>query len=459
MDFIGRTEEIEIIENALNSNRFSAMLLYGRRRVGKTALLKHCLQSRKEKVLFFTAGKTSLQDNVKSFSAYVSDCFHTSAAFEDMPHILSYISEQSKKHSLILVIDEYSYFRNDNKLCDSWIQSFIDQNVNNKKLNIILSGSLADIMKKLIDSNEPLYGRFTAVLELHPFNYYFASRFYQERSYEEKIKLYSVFGGIPHYLTLIDPSLSADENIIRLFFSANSVMESEIEILLNGELSKIEAANTVLSFIRNSSKNYTAINQKVSSGKAGNNAAYILNKLVNIGVLEKEHMLNQKSDKKGLYFVSDPALLFFYTFVEPNRNRMLFMNPNTFFNELVKDELESNYIPKQFERICREFLIMQNKQNHITPAFYDIGRLTYHDRKTDSDYEFDIVTSDRNGNVCYECKYTNHPVDQHVINSTVSHAEQSSFQFYSFGFFSKSGYERNTKRSEYKLFTLKDLFL
>ena len=144
-----------------------------------------------------------------------------------------------------------------------------------------------------------------------------------------------------------------------------------------------------------SSKNYTAINQKVSSGKAGNNAAYILNKLVNIGVLEKEHMLNQKSDKKGLYFVSDPALLFFYTFVEPNRNRMLFMNPNTFFNELVKNELESNYIPKQFERICREFLIMQNKQNHITPAFYDIGRLTYHDRKTDSDYEFDIVTSDR----------------------------------------------------------------
>lgn len=457
MKFIGREEEISVIKGELDRKKFSAILLYGRRRIGKTMLLKHCLSSRDEQILFFTSAKTTLKNNVSAFSDYVSEFFHLSATFTDLPHTLSFISDQSKQKPIILVIDEYSYFRNNNKLCDSWFQAFIDQNVNNKNLTIILSGSLIDVMKNLIETNEPLYGRFTAVIELRPFNYYDSSLFYKERSYEEKIKLYSVFGGVPHYLTLIDPSLTADENIIRLFFSLNSVMESEIEILLNGELSKIETANSVLNFIQNSSKNYKDINQKVSSDDTGNNAAYILDKLVRIGVLEKEHALN-KTAKKGLYFIADPVLLFYYTFVAPNRNKFSFMKPEVFFQEFIKEELESNYIPKVFERICREFLIMRNKQNRISPVFFDIGRLTYHDRKTSLDYEFDIVTTDRNGNIYYECKYTGHPVDKQTVNSTIAHAEQSSFHFYTYGFFSRSGYEKSLQKSGFRLYTLKDLF-
>ena len=454
--FIGRKEEQKVINNELDSERFSAVLIYGRRRIGKTELITNCINSRKkEDIIFFTAAKTIYEENINRFSQYISDYYNVNYSFNNLNSILSYITEKSKENKTILIIDEYSYLKQENSIIDSDMQKFIDSNSNNSNLKLILSGSIVDIMKNLIDGNEPLYGRFSAIISLSPFNYYEAAEFMNNRTNEEKFELYSVFGGVPHYLKLIDERLSVKDNIINLFFSRNNVMESEIEILLNSELSKIETANTVLSAIGNSSLSYKEINQKI--GKNSNGAAYILNKLVSMDIIRKEINIQKEDSNKGLYYINDNALLFYYTFVLPNRNRTQFMSPETIYSELVEQQLYTNYLPKQFEKVCMEYLIKQNIRNKIKPPFYSIGRLIYHDPKTDLNHEYDIVTKDKNGYIYYECKYINTPVDEETVNNTILNADNSSFNFYSYGFFSRNGYKK--KKSSIAMYALDDLYL
>ena len=457
MKFIGREEEVRIIKRELDRNSMSALMIYGRRRVGKTELISYCLRDRKENILYFTAQKSSYEENFERFSSYIKEKYEISYNFNNLDSLLQYISQKSHEKKTILVIDEYSYFNNE-KTVDSSIQQFIDSNTNNNNLKLIISGSVVHVMTSIIESNQPLYGRFTSIIMLKSFNYYEASKFYPERRNEEKIALYSVFGGVPHYIKLIDPQLSVDENIINLFFSKNLVMESEIEILLNSELSKIETANAILSYLNKSHLSYKDINQKLSSYKNSNGSTYVLNKLLSIDIIDKEIEVNKTDSNRGAYFIKDNALLFYYSFVYPNKNKMSLMSPEIFYNEKIKKELYDNFIPRQFEKICKEFLIMSNKNNLIHPVFYSIGNLIYHDKERDENHEYDIVTEDKNGYIYYECKYTNKALIDSDIDKEISKSNTSLFRFYNYGFFSKSGYKNINKDNKYILYTLDDLY-
>ena len=145
MKFIGREEEISVIKGELDRKKFSAILLYGRRRIGKTMLLLHCLASRDEQILFFTSAKTTLKNNVSAFSDYVSEFFHLSATFTDLPHTLSFISNQSKQKPIILVIDEYSYFRNNNKLLN------IEKEEKTIDIDKLSKKEMKELLKKLME--------------------------------------------------------------------------------------------------------------------------------------------------------------------------------------------------------------------------------------------------------------------------------------------------------------------
>ena len=458
MKFIGRQEELNIIKKDLNSDKFSCVLLYGRRRVGKTEVISQCIKNRKEKVIFFTASKVSVSDNFELLCKYIAEEYSLSYSFNDFPSLFDFLSEKSKQEKTIVIIDEYSYLRESDVAIDSYLQQFIDKNIHNKNLSIVVSGSLVEIMKSIIDSGEPLYGRFTSIIELKPFDYYEASLFFPNKTSEEKMQLYSVFGGIPHYLKLIDQDKSVEENIIDLFFSKNTVMESEIEVFLNGELSKVESANSVLSFVGNGSKSYQDINQKLSSKKSGNNAAYILNKLVGIGVLDKEIEVNKDNSNRGLYYIQDNALLFFYSYVMPNKNRLSIMSGKALYKKIIEKELKVNYYPKAFEKVCKEFLIRKNLMGEVDDLFYAIGRLTYHDKSSGENYEFDIVSANDNGYKDYECKYQEDKLTNKDIEVEVQQGIKSKFNFYKYGFFSKNGFDKSVDRELYELYTLDDLY-
>src|SRR5574344_165307 len=246
LNFIGRKEELALFAKTLDSKRFSATLLYGRRRVGKTELIRQSLKNRKDRIVPFVASKTTYGANFLSLVDAVSAAYDLPLKFKDLKELLAFLGERSKTEKTIFVLAEYSFFRKDDGSTDSDFLHFIDDYQHESQLSLILSGSIVRIMKGLIDGAAPLYGRFENVISLLPFDYRESSRFFPERTPEEKFFLYACLGGIPHYLLMVDPAKSAEANVISLFFGINSALKSEADNLLNDELSSIENASAVL---------------------------------------------------------------------------------------------------------------------------------------------------------------------------------------------------------------------
>ena len=192
--FLGRKNQVKLIINFLNSNKNNAALVYGRRRVGKTELLKHCLNQSLATSIYYECKETSELNNVESFSEIISETFGLPPlAFNSFEATLAFLYKQATEKEIIVVLDEYPYIRNVVKGLDSIIQSFVDNNKSKSKLKLILCGSYVETMKSLLEEKSPLYGRFDLVMHLKAMDYYESSLFYKDFSNEDKIRLYSVF--------------------------------------------------------------------------------------------------------------------------------------------------------------------------------------------------------------------------------------------------------------------------
>jgi uncharacterized protein len=462
MEFIGRKEETAILSKALESDSFSSTLVYGRRRVGKTELIRHCLKNAKGRIIPFQAGKTLYETNFASLVSAVSSAYMLPLSFPNLKELLSFIGERAKKEKTILVIDEYSYFREADGSTDSVLQSFIDEYQHESRLSIVLSGSIVRVMKGLIEADAPLYGRFNNVIALAPFDYLEASEFYKERTPEEKLFLYATFGGIPHYLLMLDKSETVEENLIRLLFGVNAALKGEAETLLNDELSAIANASAVLSLLGNKALHYKDINQLYPSS-SGNGATYILNKLLEIGLLKKSLSLEGQGDRNALYEIADPFLRFYYAFYLPTRSLSLLYSPKELYSRFVRPYLNESYLPRFYEEVARQFLISENKKGRLEEPLLGLGRYAYSRKDPETgkrlDGEFDVVTKDRKGYIDYECKYLSKPLSLKEMALEERSVLKSGLSFYRLGFFSKNGFEKEAlKESKYLLYTLDDIY-
>lgn len=461
MPFVGREEEIKIIKRELSLPKYRGVLLYGRRRVGKSELIAHCLKDESPaRVISFVGTRSDYFTNLSLLINSLSFAYKLPLSFDSVEDALSFVFESSKKERTILVMDEFSYLRDSYPSIDSVLQKLIDSNQKESDLKLIVSGSLITIMMHLIDKDAPLYGRFHAIIHLLPLDYLDAAKMLPNRSNEERVFLYSIFGGVPFYLSLIDEKESGEEALLRLVFSRNSVLEGEVDLLLQGEISKMENAVRVFSFLKSGSKSYKDINAFLSNGKSGNSATYILDKLTSAGLLEKEVAINQKEKRNALYRIADPFLRFYYAYVVPNRSTFLIASPKMVYEECFKEEILSKYIPQSFQNICKEFLIRENRLGKFKPLFLEFGSLalTYKDKDSGEIYsgEFDVVGRNKLGYVDFECKYLSSPIDDNVIDDERACAKKLGDPFVDFAFFSKEGY--SGKGTQYKVYSLSDIY-
>lgn len=190
------------------------------------------MQENKSLSIYYECKETSELNNVESFSEIIAEKFGLPPlAFDSFEAALSFLYKQATAKEMIIVIDEYPYIRKVVKGLDSIIQSLIDNNKTTSKLKLILCGSYVETMKSLLSEENPLYGRFDLIMNLKAMDYYESSLFYKEFSDEDKIRLYSVFGGIPYYNRLIDSSKTVKQNIIDLIASPHSRFENEVELI------------------------------------------------------------------------------------------------------------------------------------------------------------------------------------------------------------------------------------
>ena len=439
--FYGRESERKKLNTMFHSDGQKISLIYGRRRIGKSELIKQVLKGTDLKSIYYECKQTTEQNNVDSLSELIGEAFNfPKPAFENIENLLRFLFKSSEQKPLILVLDEYSYLRENVKGLDSILQSVIDSYKDTSKIKLIICGSYVDTMKALLAKQNPLYARIDLTINLKPMDYYDSALFYSDFSDEDKVRLFSVFGGIPYYNRLIDAQKSVRENIIDLIASPGARLENEVSMYLNSEISKITNANEVFEALAKGFSRYKdLLNQSnVSSGPA---LVDILDKLIRMDVVAKEAPINDENNrKKSGYFISDNLSLFYYKYIFRNISRMNLMDSDIFYDKYIAADFETKYVPKIFENICRQYLIRKNRKGLMDEIFEKIGKYYYDDPIEKKNGEFDIVTLDDNGYIFYESKFRKDPITESMIQNEIRQVQQTGLKCYKYGFFSKTGF-------------------
>ena len=442
MKFYGREQQQKKLKRVLVKNELQVALIYGRRRVGKSELIKQCLLSEDVSKLNYECKQTTEMNNVESLSTLISENFGLpTLGFGSMETLLDYLFQRAEKEQLILVLDEYPYLRETVTGIDSILQSLIDRYKDTTHLKLVLCGSYVEIMKSLLARENPLYGRVDLAIDLKPMDYYESAMFYPTFSSEDKVRIYSVFGGIPYYNRLVDPALSVRENIQELISAPGARLENEVSMYLKSEISKIANANEVFEALSKGFSKYSDLlsQSHVSSGPT---LVDVLEKLIRMEVVEKQAPINDADNRrKSGYFIVDNLSLFYYRYIFRFLSQRNVLDEDVFYDRYISEDFETQYVPRIFENICKQYLIRQNRAGEIEPPFDKIGKYYYDDPKTRSNGEFDTVTEDPLGYIFYESKFRREPVSLAMIHEEIKQVQATGLNCYKYGFFSRSGFQ------------------
>lgn len=457
MKFIGRTNELKRITELIKKDGQYNILLYGRRRIGKSFLIKKALENFNGIVIHYQCKNINVNGTIEELSELITSKFNLPypIKFNSIDDVLKFLFTNNN-NNIVFVLDEYSYLINKIEGLNSIIQYYIDMYKDTSNLKLILSGSQIDIMKNMNAYDNPLYGRFNDIIELKEHDYLESSLYYPNFSNEEKLMLYSVFGGEPLYNSLIDDNKSVKENILELMVKENSIVEFNINNLMNLELSKINYCNDVLTAVASGVKK----NDDLVT-KAHINSSSLLNpvltKLIKLDLIKKVTPINDLNNKKKtMYFLNNNALRFYYKYIYKFDNQRSNLDAEQFFNEYIENDFEQSLIPNVFEDVTRQYLIIKNKRNEINPPFSLIGTYWYDNPKTKTNGQFDVVTYDKFGYIFYEVKYTNSLVDEHIVKEEIEQLKKINLKYYNLGFVSKKGF--NNISNDYRLITLDDIY-
>lgn len=449
MEFYGRKDEIRRLERLLKKQGEQMCLIYGRRRVGKSELIKHVIRSSEEKYIYYECKQTTQMNNTNSLAVLIGEYYgFPKPSFSGIEEELEYLFRESCKEKMILVLDEYPYLRESVTGMDSILQSLIDRYRDDAQIKLILCGSWIDVMKSLLERENPLYGRSDLNIDLKPMNYLDSSLFYPSFSDSDKVRLYSVFGGIPYFNKMIDPEMSVRENIIDLVASPDARLINEVPTYLHSEITKITNVNEVLETLAQGYSRYSDIlNQShVSSAPT---MVDVLDKLIRMEIVKKEAPINDENNKKKTgYFITDRLSYFYYRYIFRYFSQLNVMNPDDFYDRFIDEDFESQLVPQVFEDICRQYLILQNKAGKIDIPFEKIGRYWYDDPVNHKNGEFDVVTLDQQGYVFYEVKFRKKAVTREMIDQEIEQVEQCGLLCRKYGFFSRTGFDAEPRENE-----------
>ena len=461
MRFFGREHEIEELVSMVGNSSFEAALIYGRRRVGKTELIKKALESASDSlVISCECKRTTTAENLRFISSKVSPALELPSdyVFASFDALFDAVFTAAGKRKIIFVIDEFSFLLKETPSIDSALAIAIDAHKHNSKLKLVLSGSYVDLMSDLVEADSPLYGRFTHIIQLAPFDYYTASMFYPSYSPSDKVLMYAALGGMPYFNSLADPEAPALDNILNLTVRKDAILEHEISEMLLNETNKVAGLNTVIELVGTGIVKYNDIMARLSQDRSLK-PAYALTRLQGMGILTKVEPINAKGNKKRTFYAfADNLVHFYYRYVFHYIAERNMMTTRDFYDEFIAEDLQTHYLPMKFEGIAAEAIGRLSKQHRIKPPVYEVGTYSFDDAKSKVNRQFDVVTRDREGYTSFECKYTNEPVDMRVIGEEESQTKGLDIDFYRLGFISKSGFSDNVDPNRFVLLTLDDLY-
>jgi hypothetical protein len=313
-------------------------------------------------------------------------------------------------------------------------------------LHLILLGSYVGIMRELLEEDNPLFGRFSLILNLSAFDYFDSSRFYPEKTIREKIDFYSIFGGNPFVNAEIRQNEDLRSNITRLILDPNSAVRSYLEHVLLSELTKFGPANMILAALANGKKKYTEIAARVRSETPGSLDKQ-LKSLIQMDIIAKKNPINKPDDrKKSFYLISDNLVRFYYTYIFAARDTIRTIGENAFFDLMIEPTLET-FISYRFEEIAREYFQRSVRQGYLKDV-YDIGTYWFDDPAEKKNGEFDCVLKNRDSYSFYEVKYHKTPLSPGLCEQEEKEVRRLalSMDVGKIGFVSASGFDFSSDR-------------
>ena len=415
MKFIGRKAELEKL-NTEYEHDGSFVVVYGRRRVGKTTLIKEFL---KKKIAFYFLATEELESqSMKRLAGVVARTTKTAylqkAVFTDWLDLFRVIAEYKPEEKKVLVIDEFPYLVKTNLAFPSILQNAWDEILKGSNVMRILSGSLISMMQKhALSYDSPLYGRRTAQMRLSPLSF---TEIYgaMKMSFEQAVEQYAVTGGVPKYLEFFADDRRLEEQFKDVVLSKNGFLYEEPNFLLKNE--SVTAVN------------YFSITKAIADGnhKLGKIASVLgqetsaltpyLSTLANLMFIEKKTPVidkNPEKSRKGLYFISDNFIRFWFRYIYPFKGELELDNMQIVLDEIRKDFVEK-FVAFTYEDICRNIFADLCKNGRISFAPSRIGSYWLND--IDGDTEIDVMAVDHQNKRVFagECKYHAKPVDVSV---------------------------------------------
>ena len=461
--FYCREEELRTMNNRYKKGHFECVVIYGRRRVGKTALINEFCKGKP--TVYFSALNASSQENLEALSKAIYTCQNSDSTsaptYRSYENALEAITGMAMEKRLVFVIDEYPYLAKAEKSISSRLQHIIDHSWQDSRIYLILCGSSMSFMEyQVLGYESPLYGRRTAQFKIQALTYREITEFHPELKAADQALLYGVTGGIPHYINKLDVDSNLDEALLDNLFSTSSYLFEEPENLLKQELREPAIYNSVISAIAAGASHSNEISTKV--GLESGVCAKYLKVLLDLGILKKETPITEKPGKKTIYAIDDNFFRFWYRFVPRNMSVISAGRMRLIYEQAVK-RFYPDYMGLVFEKMCQEYLLRYAKDLPILLS--NVGQWWGTDSKTRREVQIDIVGAPVDGNeyLIGSCKYRNEKIGIEELELLRRYAavfrQNGIFHYY---IFSKGGFTQALLEAEMQgevtLLTLEDLY-
>ena len=401
--FIGREKELKELKKELSDwNRKTAVLVYGKRRVGKSTLINEAAKSFDGIVINHLCVSSTFEGNMELIYRSVSEALELpQIGFDSIFSMMEFLGKTNKR--ILFVIDEYPYLKQTKKQyeVDSVMQAVIDRLPGNIKL--IVCGSYITIMKELMNEDNPLFGRFSMFQHIRDFDYFESAKFYPELNEKDKVAFYAVFGGSPFILEQLDSKKSLKDNIVKLLIPETGIVRIHIENTMLKEIQKSFDVR-ILESLGNGKKKYTEIRDWLKMTETG-----LLDKqlkiLLDMETITKTEPINRRNDKKKQFYeISDNLMRFYFSFIFGVEGTIQRIGSEQFFNKNIVDQL-IQFVSRRFEGVTLQYFNRMSNAG-MYDALEDFGTYWYDDPVSKTNGEFDCVVR-RPGEEYdfYECKY------------------------------------------------------
>ncbi|MDB2262293.1 ATP-binding protein [Halorubrum ezzemoulense] len=450
--FVDRDVEREQLTDCYESETADLVVIYGRRRLGKSELVRQSIADREDAV-YYQAVESTAQNQLEQFVETATAQF---PSLQNVRRDWEAILETLGEENAIVVIDEFPFLIEEDDSLPSRIQRVWDTKLQETGMTLVLVGSSISVMEnKVLSGSAPLYGRRTATIDLKPLDVADARKFFPGYDPETAITMWAIYGGTPYYLQTIDPDETLGTNVQQGILSEQSLLYSEPEFLLRTELRQ---PNTYFSILRALAHGRRTPNEVAGmAGIESGSLSTYLQKLRRLRLVERHIPVTASptASKRGRYRIAAPLFRFWFRFVYGNQDQLRILG-DTAYDEVVAPEV-ADYVSPLFERLCQRAL-----PHLVDRRFSDVGQWWF------KEHELDVLGLTESGRVAGECKFTSQPVSEGVLTdlertaSEVRWSDEPADGETLYVLFSRSGYTDDLKntadaRDDVRLFELSDL--